>query len=68
MGQWFSKQNRPQHEGVFLHFVDEVRFDVYVYGSVPGEGSAPFFVFAEAADQVWVLDFVVEVSDKSSAG
>ena len=58
----------PEIGGVSLQLVYQIRFDVDVYGSVPGECPTPLFVSAEAADQVRVLDFVVEVPDKSSAG
>jgi len=51
--------------GAILQLVYQVRFDVDVYGSVPGEGPAPLFVPAEAADQVGILHLVVKVPDKS---
>ena len=51
--------------GAILQLVYQVRFDVDVYGSVPGEGPAPLFVPAEAANQVGILHLVVKVPDKS---
>jgi len=51
--------------GAILQLVYQVRFDVDVYGSVTGEGPAPLFVPAEAADQVGILHLVVKVPDKS---
>ena len=45
--------------GGFLQLIYQVRLDIDVYGSVPGEGPAPLFVPAEAADQVGILHLVV---------
>ena len=67
MGQDATKQNRPQIEGDFSHLVYQVGFDVDVYGSVSGKGSASLFVSTEAADKIRVLDFVVKVPNKSSS-
>ena len=64
----WRKNNRPQIEGDFLHFIYQVRFYVNIYGSVPCKGPASLFVSAEAADQVWILDFIVKVPDKGSSG
>jgi len=45
--------------GAILQLIYQLRFDVDVYGSIPGEGPATLFVPAEAADQVGILHLVV---------
>ena len=60
-----DKYPRPRFGGGPLQLVYQVRFDVDVYGSVPGEGPTTLFMPAEAADQVGVLHLIVKVPDKS---
>ena len=55
----------PEIGGVSLQLVYQVRFDVDVYGSVPGECPTPLFVSAEAADQVGILHLIVKVPNES---
>ena len=54
---WYKKA--PELGGVSLQLIYQVRLDVDVYGSVPGEGPATLFVPAEAADKVGILHLVV---------
>jgi len=51
----------PEIGGVSLQLVYQIRFDVDVYGSVPGECPTPLFVSAEAADQVGILHDITPI-------
>lgn len=46
----------------------QIPLHIFVDCTVAGEGSAAFFVAAEGADQVRILDLFVEVTDKAAAG
>ena len=46
----------------------QIPLHIFVDFAVAGEGTAAFFVAAEGADQVRILDLFVEVADKAAAG
>ena len=46
----------------------QIPLHILVDFTVAGEGTAAFFVAAEGADQVRILDLFVEVADKAAAG
>lgn len=48
--------------------VDEFFLHVFVDVAVTGEGFATFFVNAEGADEIGVLDFLVEIADEGASG
>ena len=47
---------------------DELFLHVLVDVAVAGEGFAAFFVAAQGADEIGVLDFLVEVADEGAPG
>ncbi len=51
-----------------LQHTHQIPLHILVYFAVAGKGAATFFVAAECADQVRVLDLFVEVADKAAAG
>lgn len=51
-----------------LQHTHQIPLHIFVDFAVAGEGTAAFFVAAEGADQVRVLDLFVEVADKAAAG
>ena len=61
-----DKYPRPRIGSDSLQLVYQVRFDVNVYGSVPGERPATLFVAAETADQVRILHLIVKIPDESA--
>ena len=53
---------------VLFQHTHQIPLHILVNFAVAGEGTAAFFVAAEGADQVRVLDLFVEVADKTAAG
>ena len=51
-----------------LQHTHQIPLHILVDFAVAGEGATAFFVAAEGADQVRVLDLFVEVADKAAAG
>lgn len=51
-----------------LQHTNQIPPHILIDFAVAGEGAAAFFVAAEGADQVRILDLFVEVADKAAAG
>ena len=53
---------------ILFQHINQIPLHILVDFAVAGEGAAAFFVTAEGADQVRILDLFVEVADKAAAG